>query len=140
MIYLPDTNSFSAHFSNKSPALSARMNREMSAGNLLLSIMVLAELEFGAHKAEQALGTSRFTHIVGKLKQNLPPEPLEECFPVHYARSRYFLESQGCKIGDRDLIIAAHALALGATVVTRNVREFQRVPGLVVENWQTDAG
>lgn len=138
MIYLPDTNSFSAHFSNKSPVLSARMNQEMAAGNLLLSIMVLAELEFGAYRAEQTLGTSRFTEVVGKLKQNLPPEPLEENFPVHYSRARHFLESQGCKIGDRDLIIAAHALSLGAVVVTRNVREFQRVPGLAVENWQTD--
>lgn len=139
MIYLPDTNSFSAHFSSKSPALSARLNQEMASGNLVLSIMVLAELEFGAHKASQALGSSRFTEAVAKLKQILPTEPLEEAFAVRYAGARYHLERKGIKIGDRDLIIASHALCLDAAVVTRNVREFERVPGLKVENWQTDA-
>lgn len=139
MIFLPDTNSFSVHFANKSPALSARLNQEMAAGNLVLSIMVLAELEFGAHKAEQALGSSRFLKIVARLKRILPPELLREDFALLYAKTRYHLESQGNKIGDRDLIIASHALGLGATVITRNLREFQRVPGLRVENWQTDA-
>lgn len=139
MIYLPDTNSFSAHFANKSPALSARLNQEMAAGTLTLSIMVLAELEFGAHKADQALGSSRFLKTVAKLKRLLPLELLREDFATLYAKTRYHLESRGNKIGDRDLIIACHALSLNATVITRNLREFQRVPGLRVENWQTDA-
>ncbi len=64
--------------------------------------------------------------------------PDTNCFSAHYARTRHHLESQGNKIGDRDLLIASHALCLGATVVTRNVREFRRVPDLRVENWQTD--
>jgi tRNA(fMet)-specific endonuclease VapC len=46
------------------------------------------------------------------------------------------LEAAGMKIGDRDTIIAAHALVLGATLVTRNHTEFTRVPGLRVENWE----
>jgi tRNA(fMet)-specific endonuclease VapC len=50
---------------------------------------------------------------------------------------RAHLESAGWKIGDRDTIIAAHALAVGAVVVTRNVDEFARVPGLRIENWET---
>lgn len=139
MIFLPDTNCFSAYFSNKSPALSARLKREMAAGKLVLSVMVLAELEFGALKAQQNFGTRRFMETVTRLKQSLPPEPLEEKFTLHYARIRLHLETQGNKIGDRDLIIASHALSLGATVITRNVREFQRIPELNVENWQTDA-
>jgi len=139
MIFLPDTNCFSAYFSNKSPALGARLNQEMAAGKLVLSVMVLAELEFGAFKAQQVSGTRRFVDTVARLKQSLPPEPMEEAFAIHYAKTRLHLESQGNKIGDRDLIIASHALALGATVITRNVREFQRVPGLKVENWQTEA-
>jgi tRNA(fMet)-specific endonuclease VapC len=48
------------------------------------------------------------------------------------------LETRGEKIGDRDTIIAAHALALDAVLITRNVAEFSRVPGLKVENWQMD--
>jgi tRNA(fMet)-specific endonuclease VapC len=46
------------------------------------------------------------------------------------------LETAGRKIGDRDTIIAAHALSMGAVMVTRNVGEFERVPGLKVENWE----
>jgi tRNA(fMet)-specific endonuclease VapC len=138
MIYLPDTNCFSVYFSNKSPALSVRLNREMTAGKLVLSVMVLAELEFGAFKAREVSGTRRFMETVTKLKQSLPPEPLQEDFVLHYSRTRLHLECQGNKIGDRDLIIASHALALGATIITRNLREFQRIPGLNVENWQTE--
>jgi tRNA(fMet)-specific endonuclease VapC len=48
------------------------------------------------------------------------------------------LEGAGIKIGDRDTLIAAQVLALGAVLVTRNVREFSRVEGLVVENWQAE--
>jgi len=139
MIYLPDTNSFSAHFSGKSSSLSSRLNHEMEAGNLVLSVIVLAELEFGAHKAKQDLGSSRFTTIIAKLKTILPPEPLEENFASSYARIRYHLESTGNQIGERDLLIASHALCLNASVLTRNIREFQRVPGLHVESWQADA-
>ncbi len=138
MIFLPDTNCFSAYFSNKSPNLSARLNKEMAAGKLVLSVMVLAELEFNVFKAQKVSGTQRFVETVARLKQILPPEPLEEDFTLHYARIRLHLEGQGNKIGDRDLIIASHALALGASVITRNVREFQCVPGLNVENWQTE--
>lgn len=54
-----------------------------------------------------------------------------------YARVRYDLEKNGFKIGERDTIIAAHALALNATIVTRNTREFGRVAGLLVENWES---
>jgi predicted nucleic acid-binding protein len=55
---------------------------------------------------------------------------------THYAAIRHDLEAQGAGIGPMDTLIAAQALRLGATIVTRNVREFSRVPGLRVENWQ----
>ncbi len=138
MIYLPDTNAFSAHLASKSPALSARLKAAQLAGDLRLSIMVLAELEFGAEKARVALGQTLYTRRVRDLSSVLTPVPLGASFTGHYARVRLHLEGRGEKIGDRDTIIAAHALALGATLVTRNVAEFARVPGLKVENWQTD--
>jgi tRNA(fMet)-specific endonuclease VapC len=59
-------------------------------------------------------------------------------FPCFYASIRTALESSGQKIGDRDTIIAAHALSLGAVMVTANVNEFSRVPRLKVENWLVD--
>ena len=138
MIFLPDTNAFSAYLAGRSPALVARMQMEFAAGSLRLSVMVMAELEFGAEKARVQLGMTKFVRRVEALRQQLEVEPLGPDFPQSYARVRAHLEATGLKIGDRDTIIAAHALAVRATLVTRNVREFARVPGLVVENWQMD--
>jgi tRNA(fMet)-specific endonuclease VapC len=136
MIFLPDTNAFSAYLAGRSPALVVRMQTEFAAGSLRLSVMVMAELEFGAEKARAQLGTTKFVRRVEVLRKQLEVEPLGSDFPQSYARVRAHLESTGLKIGDRDTIIAAHALAVRATLVTRNIREFARVPGLVVENWQ----
>ena len=136
MIYLPDTNAFSAYLAGKSATLTERMRSEFAAGSLRLSVMVMAELEFGAEKARLQFGTTRFTRRVELLRSQLELEPLGPEFPHEYARVRAQLESAGHKIGDRDTIIATHALLLGATLVTRNQDEFSRVPGLVVENWE----
>ncbi len=54
---------------------------------------------------------------------------------AHYGRIRTLLERQGTPIGRLDTLIAAHASALGCTLVTNNDREFSRIPNLVVENW-----
>jgi tRNA(fMet)-specific endonuclease VapC len=138
MIYLPDTNAFSAYLAGKSASLTARMRTEFAGGTLRLSAMVMAELEFGAEKARRQLGTTRFSRRVELLRTQLEVEPLGPEFPRYYARVRAELEAAGHKIGDRDTIIAAHALLLGATLVTRNEAEFSRVPGLQVENWEAD--
>ena len=61
--------------------------------------------------------------------------PFDESAIWQYGELRTLLESQGRPIGSMDTLIAAHALAMGAVLVTNNVREFERVPGLVVENW-----
>ncbi len=61
--------------------------------------------------------------------------PLDAATSAHYARIRAVLERQGKPIGGNDLWIAAQALALGAVLVTDNVKEFSRVSGLAVENW-----
>ena len=61
--------------------------------------------------------------------------PLEKPADLHYAGIRWTLEQRGEPIGPNDLLIAAHALALESTLVTANVREFSRVPGLQVANW-----
>ena len=110
----------------------------MEAERLVLSIMVLAELKFGALKAERELGSTRYTEAVKSLEQTLPLESFSDKFPSHYAAIRHDLERRGVKIGERDQLIVAHALCLGATIVTHNLSEFERVPGLKVENWETD--
>ena len=65
----------------------------------------------------------------------LPILPLVPPIEDHYAQIRSHLERIGTPIGPNDLLIAAHAQLLGLTIVTANVREFSRVPSLMVENW-----
>jgi tRNA(fMet)-specific endonuclease VapC len=84
------------------------------------------------------LGTARFVRRVELLRSQLEVEPLGPAFPRRYARVRAQLEAAGHKIGDRDTIIAAHALELGATLVTRNQSGFSRVDGLRVESWELE--
>jgi tRNA(fMet)-specific endonuclease VapC len=136
MIYPPDTNAFLAYLAGRSPALTERMQMAFVAAVLRLSVMVLAELTFGAEKIRAKLGDTKFTRRVEALRKQLELEPLGESFAEHYAAVRLHLESAGQKIGDCDTIIAAHALVLGAIMVTRNVGEFERVPGLKVEDWE----
>ena len=136
MIFLPDTNAFSSYLAGRSKPLAERMAAAFAAGELRLSVMVLGELEFGAEKARRQLGETRFARRVGQLGKQIEVELLDGSFPRFYARVRAGLEAEGRKIGDRDTIIAAHALALGATIVTANVGEFARIPGLAVENWE----
>ena len=98
-----------------------------------LSAISLAELEYGL----QAGGRYEQKHPA--LQQVLLPferfafDPVD-CVP-HYGRIRAALEKSGKTIGPLDLLIAAHALALDATLITHNTREFRRVPGLVMEDW-----
>jgi tRNA(fMet)-specific endonuclease VapC len=138
MIFLPDTNAFSAYLAGRSMVLNRRMASAFGAGELRLSVMVLAELEFGAERARQQIGETKFVRRVEQLRRQIELEPLGASFPGCYAKVRTGLESEGRKIGDRDTIIAAHALSIGATMVTANVGEFSRIPGLVVENWELE--
>jgi len=127
MIYLPDTDAFSAFLAGKSEKLVVRMKEAFARAELRLSAMVAAELEFGAEKARLTIGETKFSRRVHELRKQLPIEPLGDSFPSRYAEVRSQLELKGSKIGDRDTIMAAHALALRAVLVTANVDEFSRV-------------
>ena len=61
--------------------------------------------------------------------------PFEDQAAIEYGKIRAYLERQGKPIGPLDMLIAGHAKAEGLTLVTNNVKEFERVPGLKVENW-----
>jgi tRNA(fMet)-specific endonuclease VapC len=95
------------------------------------SIVVAAELRFGAAKRASVRLTRRVEAVLSAIRVL----PFEEPADRHYAELREHLERIGTPIGPNDLLISAHALCLGLTVVTGNVREFARVPGLAVENW-----
>jgi tRNA(fMet)-specific endonuclease VapC len=129
VIYLPDTNTLSAYMRGDPPGLVAKM--QAAFGDLRLSVVVLAEREFGVTK-----GTSAQARLhLAALAQALPVEPLTRDDATHYAAIRHDLELRGMGIGPFDTLIAAQALRLQATLVTRNIREFSRVRGLLVENW-----
>lgn len=130
MIYLPDTNAVSAYMRGDNPKLIASMQEHF--GELCLSVIVLAEREFGVTK-----GTNAHARLkLAELAQTLPVETFTRDDCTHYAAIRHDLEARGLGIGPMDTLIAAQALRLGATVVTRNLRGFSRVHGLTVENWQ----
>lgn len=130
MIYLPDANAVSAYMRGENPGLVAKMQEHF--GELCLSVIVLAEREFGVTK-----GTNAHARLkLAELAQTIPVETFTRDDCTYYAAIRHDLESRGQGIGPMDTLIAAQALRLGATVMTRNVREFGRVAGLKVENWQ----
>jgi tRNA(fMet)-specific endonuclease VapC len=83
-------------------------------------------------------GSERLSLQVEAILSALSILPLEEPVDVRYAELRQGLERSGTPIGGNDMLITAHALALGLTLVTGNLREFARVPGLNVENWLSD--
>ncbi|MBW7893612.1 MAG: type II toxin-antitoxin system VapC family toxin [Opitutaceae bacterium] len=132
MLYLPDTNAVSAYMRGTNPNLVRRMQESFSREELRLSVIVLAEREFGVLKG----GTPAVRRKFQALEKLLPIEPFTREDARHYAEIRRDLEARGQGIGPFDTLIAAQARRLDAIVITRNVREFARVPGLTVENWE----
>ena len=132
MLYLPDTNAISAYMRGSSAALVGRMQQAFLRDELRLSVVVLAEREFGVLKG----GGAALRRKLQTLEQLILVEPFTREDARRYAAIRLHLEARAQGIGPFDTLIAAQAVRLGATVVTRNVREFSRVPGLTVENWE----
>lgn len=128
--FLLDTNILIAALKGRA---AVRQRLETTPLNSLwLSAVVLGELEFGAEKSRYA---ERSRAHLADLAQRLPLAGVDGGTTGHYARIRAHLEAQGTPIGANELWIAAQALQLGAVLVTDNLREFQRVPGLRLENW-----
>ena len=130
-MYLLDTNICIYIIKKKPPAVLQRFER-LKPGDVAMSLVTFGELEFGARKSQQA---ERALAILQELRESIPVLPMEADVAVHYAQIRHVLASRGTPIGNNDLWIAAHARALGATLVSNNLREFARVDGLQLENW-----
>lgn len=131
--YLLDTDIVSDLVRRPQGAVADRI-ANIGERRVCTSIIVASELRFGAAKR----GSERLTRQLESILSALPVLPLEEPADRHYAAIRRELESAGTPIGPNDLLIAAHARSLGATLVTGNVRELSRVPGLAVESWLRD--
>lgn len=128
--YLLDTNILSALIRQPQGPVAATLARR-GYGTVCTSIVVAAELRFGARK----LGSKALTDKVDDLLASLPVLSLDAGTDHTYAEIRLQLEQAGTPIGPNDLLIAAQALESGLTLVTDNAEEFRRVAGLQVENW-----
>jgi tRNA(fMet)-specific endonuclease VapC len=99
--------------------------------NVCTSIIVAAELRYGCARR----GSQRLLKAVEDLLGEIDVLPFDVPADAEYGMVRFDLEMAGKPIGSNDLLIAAHACAIGATIVTANDGEFGRVRGLKVENW-----
>ena len=130
IMYLLDTNTCVYAIRQRPEQVYRRLSA--SAGELVaLSVVTAFELEIGALRA-QGRG---YSEAVRKFLREFSVLPLEDAAREAYGRLRTSLERRGERIGAYDMLIAAHAIALGATLVTNNEREFRRVRGLKIENW-----
>lgn len=124
-----DTNIASELIRN--PAGLAAQRARAAGDTICVSIIVAAELRYGGAKK----GSSRLLRKIEEFLSELPVLPFDVPADGAYGDIRAELEAAGRPIGLNDLLIAAHAHTLGATVVTANVGEFRRIRGLNVENW-----
>ena len=129
MRYMLDTNIVSEMIRN--PAGRAAQRARAAAESVCISVIVAAELRYGCARK----GSPRLLRRVEEFLSEVPVLPFDVPADSEYGGIRAELEAAGRPIGSNDLLIAAHARALAATMVTANVGEFRRVPGLNVENW-----
>ena len=118
--------------------LVERCRRTQAAGDSVgLSALTVSELEFGArHGGEYETEITAVRKLL--IPFNVYGYDAVSC-PPHYGRIRHELETKGVTIGSMDLLIAAHALALDATLVSNNLAHFSRVTSLRTANWLTQS-
>lgn len=128
--YMLDTNIISDLIKNPQ-GKAARRIAEVGEQNVCTSSVVAAELRYGCTKS----GSKRLAKAVNDLLGEMDVLPFDVPADREYGGIRAKLEASGIPIGSNELLIAAHACATGATIVTNNADEFKRVGGLEVENW-----
>ena len=128
--FMLDTNIVSDLIRNPRGKAAQRIAR-VGEDSVCTSIIVAAELRYGCTKS----GSPRLLRAVEELLGEIDVLPFEAPADALYGEIRSKLEAAGKLIGSNDLLIAAHARAADATIVTANADEFRRVSGLKVENW-----
>jgi tRNA(fMet)-specific endonuclease VapC len=125
-----DKSALSELIRNPASPMAQRLAAE-APDAVCTSIVVACELRFGARRK----GSVALSQRVEQLLAAILVLPFDAPADEHYADIRAALERAGTPIGGNDLLIAAHARSRGLTLVTRNLREFERVPGLKVVDW-----
>jgi len=128
--FLLDTNIVVYTLRNKPARVRAAFDRH--SGEMCLSTVTLGELIYGAEKSTQV--ESNLAVIEG-LAARLEVCPFDVRAAMHFGQIRAELARSGQTIGPYDMMIAGHARALGLILVSNNLREFERVPGLRLQNW-----
>ncbi len=131
MNYLLDTN-ICIYIIKQKPAHVREKFNTLPAESVGVSSITSSELYYGVSKSRN---TSQNGQALAEFLSPLIVAPYDETAALHYGKLRAALEKSGNLIGSLDMLIAAHALSLGLTLVTNNVGEFQRVAGLAIENW-----
>ncbi len=132
MRYLLDTNMISEVIDQPIGPAATRVRQAASRATVITSIIVVSELRYGYTK----ISSRRLKEAYELFFGTIAVEGWEAPFDHVYAEIRSALEKKGRAIGAMDMLIAAHALATEATVVTANERHFSQVPDLNVENWK----
>ena len=129
-MYLLDTNTCVYVIRKRPEAVFRRLAG--AAGEITaVSVITALELEIGALRAQGR----NYSEAIRLFLEQFSVLPLEDAAREAYGRLRTSLERRGEVIGAHDMLIAAHALSLDATLVTNNEKEFRRVKGLKIENW-----
>lgn len=134
MLYMLDTNICSYIIRNKPESIKEKLKEVEEKHTVALSSIVVSELLYGAKKKESV----KLTRIVTAFINNFIIYDYAKVSAESYANVRTDLEKKGKIIGANDLVIASHALSLEATLVTNNTREFERVEGLLLEDWSCE--
>lgn len=135
MSHLLDTNSWVNYLRRGTASKVTARLATAPQGSVFLCSVVLAELIYGAlhsgptHRAANLLR-------VATLRQDFVSLPFDDAAVEEYGKIREYLVALGTPIGPNDLMIASIALANQLTLVTHNTKEFSRVPGLALEDWQ----
>lgn len=130
-LFLLDTNIVSFALRGHAPAVPARLAK-MERNMVGVSVITLMELRYGASLPGRP---SRYQDVIDHFESSMSIYPLTGVVAKTYGHLRASLRTSGTPIGALDTIIAAHALSLDATLVTNNLSEFERVPGLRTEDW-----
>jgi tRNA(fMet)-specific endonuclease VapC len=103
-----------------------------NASRMAVSSITLSELIYGA---EKSANIDRNLEAIEEFISHLEVLPYDAKASQHYGQIKASLEKKGEIIGENDIHIAAHAISQGLILVTNNLREFQRVANLALENW-----
>ncbi len=134
MKYLLDTNTCIRYINGRAPRVRDQVNSK-SSSDIVISSITKGEMYFGSSKSQTP---ERSRAKQDDFLRQFESIPFDDDAAEEYGSIRAYLEKRGSPIGKHDMLIAAIARAKGLIVVTHNIREFKRIPGLNVEDWEVE--